>query len=261
MKKIIFPKFFIICLLSSVAYFSVPPLSAEHKVEKTVSLTRSDSQLFSLIMPYDPIEPVNRCIFEFNDALYLWLFRPISKIYSFILPYTVRESLDNVVLNLEFTIRGVSCLLEAEWKGAWVETERFFIKLTIGVLGIYDAAEKYYNIRAYNEDFGQAFATWGIGPGFYFVIPVLGPSTLRDAVGEIFNLAFHPVTWIPLPGIGTFVFVNRMSLRLNHYLDIRDPSLDPYDSMKGLWFIDRRILIDNLDRSPSGWGDEQWHNL
>ena len=215
----------------------------EVKVEKKLDMT-----LFSLLAPSDPIEGYNRVIFEGNDFLMLWVFDPLTKVYSFIIPRTGRERVDNVIVNLEFVIRILSCLLEAEFKGAAIEAERFIINVTLGVAGIFDVADHWFGLKAYNEDFGQAFASWGIGDGCYFVLPIMGPSTLRDALGEIFFVACHPITWIPLPGLGTFVFVNRMSLRVKQYLSLRDPSLDKYDSMKNMWYLNRQIQIKNLDR-------------
>ena len=208
------------------------------------------SALLSLLSPNDPIEGYNRTIFEFNDFVMVWIFRPLEKGYAFIIPKTGRERIDMIVVNLEFLIRGISCLLEAEWKGAWVETERFFINLTLGVVGIFDVADDWFGLKPYNEDFGQAFASWGIGPGCYFVIPILGPSTVRDAVGEIFFFAFHPITWIPIPGIGAFVFINRMSLKMKPYMHLRAPSFDKYTSIRDLWYLHRKMQLDNLDRNP-----------
>ncbi len=202
------------------------------------------------ISPYDPIEGLNRVFFDFNDAFMVWIVRPLEKGYSFILPKTARTHIDMIVLNLEFLIRGISCLLEGEFNGAWVETERFFINLTLGVAGIFDVAWDWFKLQPYKEDFGQAFASWGIGPGFYFVIPILGPSTFRDAIGEIFFFAFHPITWIPIPGIGLFVFVNRASLKITPYMNARAAAFDKYETLKDMWYIHRLIQINNLDRPP-----------
>ncbi|NOY75774.1 MAG: VacJ family lipoprotein [Kiritimatiellaeota bacterium] len=215
----------------------------------TIQLPQSTT-LFSIISPPDSIEGYNRVMFEFNDFVMVWVFRPLENGFSFIIPKTGREHIDMVVVNLEFFIRGISCLLEGEFKGAWVETQRFFINLTLGVVGVFDVAKDWFGLQAYDEDFGQAFASWGIGPGNYFVIPILGPSTVRDAVGEIFFIAFHPITWIPVPGLGAFVFINRMSLRVKSYMSLRDPAFDKYTSLKNLWYLQRKIKIDNLDRPP-----------
>ena len=208
-----------------------------------------NTSLFSIMSPPDSIEGYNRVMFEFNDFVMVWVLRPLGKGFSFIIPKTGRERIDMAIVNLEFFIRGISCLLEGEFQGAWVETQRFFINLTLGVVGIFDVAEDWFGLQAYNEDFGQAFASWGIGPGTYFVIPILGPSTVRDAIGEIFFIAFHPITWIPVPGLGAFVFINRMSLRVKSYMSLRDPAFDAYTSMRDLWYIQRKMHIDNLDRA------------
>ena len=227
----------------------LPSFKCDAAEPSPITLTSSES-LFSVISPPDSIEGYNRVMFEFNDFVLVWILRPLGKGYAFIIPKTGRERIDMMVVNLEFFIRCFSCLLEGEFKGAWVETERFFVNLTLGVVGIFDVAEDWFGLHAYNEDFGQAFASWGIGPGSYFVIPILGPSTVRDAVGEIFFIAFHPITWIPVPGLGAFVFINRMSLRVNQYMSLRDPAFDAYTSMRDMWYMHRKIQLDNLDRVP-----------
>jgi len=238
----------------SAAIFMQSPLLAAQKVEPTIKI---EKDLFQVISPTDPIEGYNRVIFEFNDFLMVWFFDPLMKGYSFIIPKTGRKHIDMAIVNIEYFIHLFSCLLEGEFKGAMVETERFFINLTLGVVGIFDVAKSWFDLQPYREDFGQAFATWGIGPGFYFVLPILGPSTFRDAIGEIFFLAFHPITWIPVPGLGTFVFVNRMSLRVEQYMSLRDPALDKYESMKDMWYLNRKIEIENLDRTDHIYFDDE----
>ena len=238
----------------SAAIFMQSPLLAAQKVEPTIKI---EKDLFQVISPTDPIEGYNRVIFEFNDFLMVWFFDPLMKGYSFIIPKTGRKHIDMAIVNIEYFIHLFSCILEGEFKGAMVETERFFINLTLGVVGIFDVAKSWFDLQPYREDFGQAFATWGIGPGFYFVLPILGPSTFRDAIGEIFFLAFHPITWIPVPGLGTFVFVNRMSLRVEQYMSLRDPALDKYESMKDMWYLNRKIEIENLDRTDHIYFDDE----
>jgi phospholipid-binding lipoprotein MlaA len=241
-------------ILSGLLLFPIAtalfPLSAKASEPVVTAPKTQQTPILTLASPYDPIEGLNRCFFEFNDAFMLWLIRPLEKVYSFILPKTARTRIDMIIVNFEFIIRGVSCLLEGEFNDAWVVTERFFINLTLGVAGIFDVADDWFDLHPRNEDFGQAFATWGIGPGFYFVIPILGPSTFRDAIGEIFFFAFHPVTWLPIPGIGLFVFVNRASLRIGPYMDTRAAAFDKYATMRDLWYINRLLQIDNLDRIP-----------
>ena len=234
-------------LSAILAVFALLSLQSDAGEMPSIQLPQSTS-LFSIMSPPDPIEGYNRVMFEFNDFVMVWVLRPLGKGFSFIIPKTGRERIDMAIVNLEFFIRGVSCLLAGEFKGAWVETQRFFINLTLGVVGIFDVAEEWFGLQAHDEDFGQAFASWGIGPGFYFIIPILGPSTFRDAIGEIFFVAFHPITWIPLPGLGAFVFINRMSLRVKSYMSLRDPAFDKYTSLRNMWYLQRKIKINNLDR-------------
>ena len=250
---------FLLLLISLLLYsvFSFQPSANGAQVKETPQELKSD--LFSVISIPDPIEGYNRVIFEANDFIMVWFIDPLMKGYSFILPKSARNHIDMAILNLEYFIHLFSCLMQAEFKGAWVETERFFINLTLGVAGIFDVAKSWFNLQPYPEDFGQAFGKWGFGPGFYFVLPILGPSSLRDAIGLIFFAAFHPITWIPIPGLGTFVFINRMSLHVEQYMNLRDPALDKYESLKDMWYLNRSIEIENLDRSNHPYfKNENW---
>ncbi len=244
--KIRFTLLIFISLLFASFFCLQAPVSGAQVVKPVKELKRD---LFSVISLPDPIEGYNRVIFEFNDFLMVWFFDPLMTGYSFIVPKSGRKHIDMSIVNLEYFIHLVACLMQGEFKGALIETERFFINLTLGVGGIFDVAKSWFGLQPHTEDFGQAFAKWGIGPGFYFVLPIAGPSTFRDAIGMIFFVACHPITWIPVPGLGTFVFVNRMSLRVEQYMSIRDPALDKYESMKDMWYLNRKIEIENLDRS------------
>ena len=252
-------KFHLLLLISLLFYsmfsfqFSVDGAQVKEPVQEV------NSDLFSVIAIPDPIEGYNRVIFDFNDFAMVWFFNPLMKGYSFLLPRSVRTHVDMAILNLEYFIHLFSCLLQGEGRAAWIETERFFINLTLGVAGIFDVARSHFNLQPYPEDFGQAFAKWGFGPGFYFVLPILGPSSFRDSIGLIFFAACHPITWIPLPGLGTFVFINRMSLHLEQYMNLRDPALDKYESMKDLWYLNRTIEVENLDRIDNPYfNPEKW---
>ena len=253
------PHLLLLVLILLCSVFSFSPSLRAAQVKEPVQ--EEHSNLFTALAISDPIEGYNRAIFDFNDFAMVWFFDPLMKGYSFILPKSIRSHVDMAILNLEYFIHLFSCLLQGEGKAAWVETERFFINLTLGVVGIFDVAKSWFNLQAYPEDFGQAFAKWGFGPGFYFVLPVLGPSSFRDAIGLIFFAAFHPITWIPIPGLGVFVFVNRMSLHIGQYMNLRDSSLDKYESMKDLWYLNRQIEIKNLDRADTPYfNNDKWRS-
>lgn len=131
----------------------------------------------------DPLEPVNRFIFGFNEAVYTMLLRPVATLYEAFVPPQVREAASNVIDNLKSPIVVLNDLLQGEGGRAWVATKRFAINSTYGVAGIFDRAEE-MGLPQHKEDFGQTMAVWGVGEGFYLVLPVLGPSNPRDAVGK-----------------------------------------------------------------------------
>ena len=131
----------------------------------------------------DPIEPVNRFIFGFNEFFYAITLRPISKLYNF-LPQPVREAVSNVLDNISSPKVLANDVLQGEGKRALQTTGRFLINSTAGVAGLFDVAEK-FGIPEHDEDFGQTLGVWGVGEGFYLMLPLLGPSSPRDAVGKL----------------------------------------------------------------------------
>lgn len=131
----------------------------------------------------DPIEPVNRFIFGFNEFFYAILLKPISKLYN-VLPQFVREAVSNVLDNVSSPVVLANDVLQGEGKRALQTTGRFLINSTAGLAGLFDVAEK-MGIPEHDEDFGQTLGVWGVGEGFYLVLPLLGPSSPRDAVGKL----------------------------------------------------------------------------
>jgi len=136
----------------------------------------------------DPIEGYNRCVFAFNDFVFMYIARPIGWVYCSILPRPVITCLDNFCENLKFPARAVSALCRAEWRGAGDETVRFLTNTTIGIVGLFDPAKNWFYFYPTNSTFGQAFSVWGIGPGCTFMLPILYPYVnVRDTVGAIFD--------------------------------------------------------------------------
>lgn len=140
----------------------------------------------------DPIEPVNRFIFGFNDLLQAWVLRPATEIYRIFIPPPIREVVGNMIDNVRSPVILVNDLLQGETDRAWNTTRRFAINTTVGVGGMFDMATD-FGIPKHNEDFGQTLAVWGVGEGFYLVLPVFGPSNPRDAVGLVVDRFFDPL--------------------------------------------------------------------
>lgn len=132
----------------------------------------------------DPLESVNRAIFSFNEGVQEGLLRPIANTYNSTVPLTGRKAIKNMFNNLSSPITFVNDLLQFEFERALVTFTRTFINTFVGMGGMADAATE-MGIPKHSEDFGQTLAVWGMGEGFYVVLPILGPSNPRDAIGRL----------------------------------------------------------------------------
>ena len=132
----------------------------------------------------DCFEKINRATFAFNMALDKILFKPISKGYRY-LPSPIRHGTSNALNNLSNLVTVPNNLIQGDFKAAANNSARFIINSTIGILGLFDPAENLGLSRLEKEDYGQSFGKMGIGEGCYLVLPVLGPSTARDAIGHL----------------------------------------------------------------------------
>ncbi len=132
----------------------------------------------------DPLESMNRAIFDFNEVLQDVLLRPIAKFYNANVNVTVREGISNFLNNLASPVIFANDLLQGEFERALTTFGRAFINTTIGIVGLADVATE-LGIERHGEDFGQTLAVYGMGEGFYLVLPIFGPSSPRDAFGKL----------------------------------------------------------------------------
>jgi ABC-type transporter lipoprotein component MlaA len=187
----------------------------------------------------DPIEPYNRSIHAFNEFFLDWIARPIVKTLRYVFyPEEVRRRIGMVGRNLAWPIRLFGNLLQARWGDAWEETERFLINTTVGIVGIFDPAAK-MGLEAHPEDFGQAFATWGNGPGFYLELPLGGPSSGRDALSGLFDRAVDPAIF----GSRTFFNFNDMTFTIDDLRRFTEVESDPYAMARDLWAVQRMVEV------------------
>ena len=142
----------------------------------------------------DTLEPINRVVFKFNDVIYSILFRPVAEIYKTALPKIARDGVRNVLRNLNAPFVLINDVLQGEMDRAWNTSRRIAINSTIGFAGLYDAAGDIWGINAHSEDLGQTLAVWGVGEGFYLVLPIFGPSNPRDAIGLLSKSFADPVS-------------------------------------------------------------------
>lgn len=197
----------------------------------------------------DPLYPVNKAIYYFNDKFYFWLLKPVAQGYKFVFPQVVRIGIDNFFTNLIFPVRFVNNLLQGKWDGAQREASRFAINTFWG-FGFLDVAKKYDNIEASKEDLGQTFGKWGIGNGFYIMLPLLGPSTVRDGIGLAGDYFLNPVSyvtpfWPDSLAIRAEDTVNNASLHIGDYEALKKGAIDPYVALRNAYVESRKKKVAN----------------
>jgi phospholipid-binding lipoprotein MlaA len=189
----------------------------------------------------DPLEPLNRGIFHFNDALYIHVLDPVSRGYKKVLPSEYRQVVKNFFNNLTFPLRAISAVLQGKLERASQETVRFVLNSTLGIAGMGDAAKDLFGLPAPpKEELGKVLATWGLGHGFYLVLPALGPSSLRDGVGWFGGSYLDPVWYLPVgfweaAGIKSYDWFNRYSDVEGEYADLVAGALDPYVAVRDFY--------------------------
>lgn len=197
----------------------------------------------------DPLAPLNRAMFHFNDKLYFWLLKPVAKGYRAVVPEAARVGVKNFFSNLLTPVRFANCLFQGKINAAGAELGKFIVNTTEGILGFRDAARKYPGLNPGQEDLGQTLATYGIGNGFYIYWPILGPSTLRDTMGLIGDLFLNPVAYyVDSPkayiGIRAYDILNSTSLRIGDYEAIKEASPEPYVAIRNGYIQHREKLIN-----------------
>lgn len=187
---------------------------------------------------WDPVKGMNVTFFYFNDVMILYVVRPVSKVYGFILPQFVRVGVHRFIDNLGFPRRFVNNLLQGHPCYAGVETGRFVVNSTVGVLGVWDPATKLLHWQKHNEDFDQTLGTWGMGMCFYLNWPFAGPSSLRSTLALPLDIALHPLSY---HSVNT---VNRASLgEIDEYKSIKTMALDPYVSIRNFYSQQRKKKV------------------
>ncbi len=146
---------------------------------------------------FDPLSGYNRFMTSFNKGLYTYFLNPVLiKPYKFILPKPVQVSINNFFFNLYYPVSAVNTVLQLKFKATATETGRFAINSTLGILGLFDPAEKWFGIEAHVEDFGQTLGHYGVGSGFHIVLPFFGPTNLRDLSGDFLDFYVNPIYYV-----------------------------------------------------------------
>jgi len=199
----------------------------------------------------DPLEPFNRAVYKLNDRAYTYVFNPVAKGYSKVVPFDIRHIIDNFFTNLEEPVVFVNCLLQGRFADAGSTVVRFLANSTIGVGGLVDFANREMGYVPVEATLGETLGTWGIGDGFYLVVPFFGPSTLRDFTGTVIDsLALTPYyryidKWSVKSGIYAEKTTNDLSMHIGEYEDLKKLSFDPYVALRNSYFQYRKKIREH----------------
>ena len=224
-------------------------------------------------------EGFSRAMFKFNHALDGALFEPVAKGYR-ALPSPIRRGTGNAVDNLRSLLTLSNNILQGDLRGAGNTAGRFVINTTVGILGIFDPAAAMGLKEDGKEDFGQTLGRWGSGTGCYFVLPILGPTTTRDAIGLVGNVFIDPVYQIThnteisngVVGNGNYSEHNYYYYRGTGAVDFRAKNIESFDSLeknsidlyasiKSLYLQNRKKQISNSQSTVDTQNDSDWEEI
>ena len=221
----------------------------------------------------DCFETINRGVFAFNQGLDKIFFKPIAKGYRY-LPKPIRSGTSNALSNLSNVITIPNNILQGQLKDAGINTLRFSINTTLGIAGIFDVASYYGLNKLDKEDYGQTLGTWGVKEGCYFVLPVLGPTTIRDSLGSMVNFSGGDAWYNVTIANNTNYFENSdyyysrltsgidfRAKNLEAFKSLEENSLDLYASVRSLYLQDRKRKILNLDETTETMNDDDWEEI
>ena len=221
----------------------------------------------------DCFESLNRATFSLNQGLDKVIFKPVARGYRS-LPSPVRTGTSNALTNLSSLITIPNNILQGEFKTAGVNSGRFVINTTLGILGIFNVAKKMGFSEYEKEDYGQTLGVWGVGTGCYLVLPVLGPSTVRDTAGSFVNmLGGDPYYNVSTHGNNEYLSksqyvttkvltgVDFRAKNLETIDNLEKNSLDFYASVKSLYLQDRQKKIANTNTTIEVLYEGDWEEL
>ena len=221
----------------------------------------------------DCFEKLNRGTFALNQGLDKVIFKPVAKIYRG-LPSPVRNGTNNALVNLSSLITIPNNVLQGEFKKAGINTGRFVVNTTVGILGIFNVAKKMGFSEYEKEDYGQTLGVWGVGPGCYLVLPIIGPSTVRDTAGSFVNiLGGDP--WYNVSAHGNNEYLSKSDYVLTKVLtgidfraknldaieNLEKNSMDFYASVRSLYLQDRQQKIANSNKITHTQDDSDWEEI
>jgi len=252
--------FFVFIIFSGC---SSTKLSHPNDIQQTQDeLSQEDDDLFDefedeaeIQKVYDPLITYNRAMTNFNDKMITYVLTPVSKTYAKFVDVEIRKSVSNFFNNIYYLPRVVNNLLQGKFKNSYEETQRFAINTTVGILGFFDPAKNYFHIEAHPEDLGQTLGFYGVGSGPHIVLPLFGPSNLRDITGMYGDSYLSLIdytdrdaftitdTWGGYIGVKSYEKVNDFSLNIKSYTKLKEDVIDLYPYLRDIYeqYRDKQI--------------------
>jgi phospholipid-binding lipoprotein MlaA len=241
-------------IIMSLGTLGIAPLTANtNNVQTLEEVVVQDTMLSQEAMDmedYDPWEPFNEKMFNFNYKLDRYVIKPVATVYNEIVLDGEKQAIHNAYDNVAMPKRFINSLVQGKFKGAGLELSRFVINSTLGVGGLADVAKYQFHMERSDENAGQTLGYYGIGPGPYLVLPFMSPLTVRDAVGYVFDMALDPISYA-LPLVGNFGkstegIVNNRAANIDKYQSAEEATLDLYSAVRNDY------LTGVNSRSPKG---------
>ena len=221
----------------------------------------------------DCFESVNRGIFAFNKGLDKIVFKPLAKGYRK-LPQPIRSGTSNALNNIGNVVTIPNNVLQGQLKEASINSLRLIINSTLGIAGIFDVASYYGLEKSEKEDYGQTLGAWGFNEGCYFVLPVLGPTTVRDSIGSLANVMGGDA-WYNVTVANDTQYFNEADYYLTRVLSgvdfraknleafesLENSSIDLYASVRSLYLQDRNKKVNNVDEETQTLSDDDWEEI
>ena len=262
-------KLFSIVIIILFSQFQVLNAIAGSDGEVEISSKKNNNQQ----VVKDCFESVNRVTFAFNQGLDKIIFKPLAKGYRK-LPQPIRSGTSNVINNLGNVVTIPNNILQGQMKDASMNSLRLIINSTLGIAGIFDVASYYGIEKRDKEDYGQTLGTWGVGEGCYFILPVLGPTTVRDSIGSLANVVGGDA-WYNVTVANDTQYFNEADYYLSQLLSgvdfraknlesfdsLENTSIDLYASIRSLYLQDRQRKIKNLDIATETMIDDDWEEI
>ena len=252
--------------ISLIAFMLTLNVSAGTDGENSLSMKKSGEVK-------DCFEKLNRGTFALNSGLDKAIFKPVAKAYRG-LPSPVRSGTSNALVNLSSLITIPNNILQGDFRKAGVNTGRFVLNTTVGILGFINVAKKLGFSEYEKEDYGQTLGVWGVGPGCYLVLPILGPSTVRDTAGSFVNiLGGDP--WYNASSHGNNHYLNKSDYMITKVLsgvdfraknidsleNLKKNSIDFYASVRSLYLQDRQRKITNRNATIEVMYEGDWEEI